>query len=341
MGRERSMKPPLSALPSDVTERLKQIQQPDWVEPMLATLTDRRFSDDRWIFERKLDGERCLAYLSDGGVRLMSRNRKELNVHYPELVSLLSDTKRESLIVDGEIVAFQGRVTSFSRLQERMHVEDAEEARQSKVNVYYYLFDVLYLDGYDTREVSLRHRKSLLKEAFSFRDPLRFMQHRNREGQDYFERACQKGWEGIIAKDATAPYVGGRSKKWLKFKCVNRQELVIGGYTDPHGERVGFGALLLGYYDGDDLVYAGKVGTGFDDETLRRLKERMSALERDTPPFAENDLPSKEVHWVKPELVAQIGFEEWTASGKLRQPRFEGLREDKDAADVVKEEPSP
>jgi bifunctional non-homologous end joining protein LigD len=334
------MRKPLSSLPADAQEQLQEIQQPDWIEPMLATLTDRRFSDDRWIFERKLDGERCLAYLSDGEVRLMSRNRKELNVHYPELVSFLSDTKRDSFVVDGEVVAFEGNVTSFSRLQERMHVEDAEEARQSKVSVYYYLFDVLYLDGYDTRQVPLRHRKSLLKDAFSFRDSLRFMQHRNREGEEYFERACQKGWEGIIAKDATAPYVAGRSKKWLKFKCVNRQELVIGGYTEPHGERVGFGALLLGYYDHDRLVYAGKVGTGFDEETLHRLKKRMSSLERDTSPFDANDPPTKEVHWVRPKLVAQIGFEEWTEGDKLRQPRFEGLREDKDAADVVKEEPS-
>jgi len=334
------MKSPLSALPADVTERLKRIQQPDWIDPMLATLTDRRFSDDNWIFERKLDGERCLAYLSDGGVRLISRNRKELNVHYPELTDVLSDSKRDTFIIDGEVVAFKGSVTSFSRLQERMHVEDPEKARQSKVEVYYYMFDVMYLDGYDTREVPLRQRKSLLKEAFPFQDPLRFMQHRNREGEDYFEEACEKGWEGIIAKDATAPYVGGRSKKWLKFKCVHRQELVIGGFTEPHGSRIGFGALLLGYYDGADLIYAGKVGTGFEDETLRLMKERLSSLERDTPPFAENDLPTKEVHWVRPELVAQIGFEEWTEGGKLRQPRFEGLREDKDAADVVREEPA-
>lgn len=334
------MKQPLSSLPSDAADRLKQNQQPDWVEPMLATLIDRRFSDEDWIFERKLDGERCLAYLSDGEVRLLSRNRKQLNVHYPQLADALLDTERDTFIIDGEVVAFEGEVTSFSRLQKRMHIEDAEEARESKVKIYYYLFDLLYLDGYDTRQVPLRQRKSLLKEAFSYQDPLRFTQHRNREGEDYFEEACKKGWEGIIAKDARAAYVGGRSKKWLKFKCVKRQELVIGGYTEPHGKRIGFGALLLGYYDGDDLVYAGKVGTGFDDETLRRLKERLSSLDTDTPAFAENDLPTKEVHWVRPELVTQLGFEEWTEDGKLRQPRFEGLREDKDAADVVKEEPA-
>jgi bifunctional non-homologous end joining protein LigD len=332
------VKHPLSQLSPDNRELLRESDQPDWIEPMLATLTDRRFSDDDWIFERKLDGERCLAYRSKDEVRLMSRNRKQLNAHYPELVEALAAARSQAFVIDGEVVAFEGRVTSFSKLQGRMHLEDAEEARQSAIDVYYYVFDVLYLDGYDTTGVPLRERKSLLKRAFSFRDPLRFVQHRNKEGEAFFQEACRKGWEGIIAKDASAAYVHGRSKKWLKFKCVNRQELVIGGYTEPHGERIGFGALLVGYYDGHELVYAGKVGTGFDDETLRRLKKRLTSLERDRSPFAGDDLPAKEVHWVRPELVAQIGFEEWTKHGRLRQPRYEGLREDKDAADVVREE---
>jgi ATP-dependent DNA ligase len=194
------------------------------------------------------------------------------------------------------------------------------------------------VDGYDVTQVGLRDRKSLLKRAFSFEDPLRWVPHRNTDGKAFFEEACQKGWEGIIAKQADSPYVHSRSKKWLKFKCVNRQEFVIGGYTDPQGERIGFGALLLGYYEGDDLIYAGKVGTGFDDQALRRLSDRLSSLQRDTPPFSEHDGPSGEAHWVKPKLVAQVGFEEWTEHGKLRQPRFQGLREDKEPEDVVKEE---
>lgn len=328
----------LKSLADEVQEKLREVERPDWLNPMLATLTDRRFSDENWIFERKLDGERCLAFRKGNQMHLMSRNQQDLNVQYPELVEALKQQSVDDFIIDGEIVAFEGDVTSFARLQDRMHVDDPEEARQSDVAVYYYLFDLLYLDGYDTTEVGLRHRKSLLKRALSFDDPLRFVIHRNEEGEAFFEEACRKGWEGIIAKQGDSSYVHGRSKKWLKFKCVNRQEFVIGGYTEPQGERIGFGALLLGYYEGDDLVYAGKVGTGFDDETLRRLSKRLSSLERATPAFAEDDLPTDEVHWVEPNFVAQIGFEEWTDYGRLRQPRFQGLRQDKDAQDVVKEE---
>jgi len=328
----------LKSLADEAQEKLRDVEQPDWMNPMLATLTDRRFSDEDWIFERKLDGERCLAFRKGDQMHLMSRNQKNLNDQYPELVEALKQQRVDDFIVDGEIVAFEGDVTSFARLQDRMHVEDPEEARQSGVAVYYYAFDLLYLAGYDTTQVGLRHRKSLLKGALSFDDPLRFVSHRNEEGEAFFEEACRKGWEGIIAKQADSSYVHSRSKKWLKFKCVNRQEFVIGGYTEPQGERIGFGALLLGYYEGDDLIYAGKVGTGFDDKTLRSLSKRLSSLERETPAFAEDGLPTDEIHWVEPSLVAQIGFEEWTDDGKLRHPRFQGLREDKDPEDVVREE---
>jgi DNA ligase D-like protein (predicted ligase) len=244
----------------------------------------------------------------------------------------------DHFIVDGESVAFEGNVTSFARLQDRMHIEDPKETRQSGLAVYHYLFDLLYLDGYDTTQVGLRHRKLLLKRALSFDDPLRLVIHRNGEGEAFFEEACRRGWKGIIAKQADSPYLHSRSRKWLKFKCVNRQEFVIGGYTEPLGERIGLGALLLGYYEGDELIYVGKVGTGFDNQTLRRLSERLRSLERETPAFAEDDLSTHEVHWVEPQLVAEIGFEEWTDFGKLRQPRFHGLRQDEDPRDVVKEE---
>ncbi len=319
---------------------LVEKEPPAWVEPMLATLTDDRFSDPDWIFERKLDGERCLTFGDGEALRLMSRNEKQLNVHYPDLEAALATLEPEQFILDGEIVAFEGDVTSFSRLQQRMHIQNQEEAQQSDVKVYYYLFDLIYLDGYDTSQLPLRVRKSLLKRVFAYADPLRYMAHRNEVGASYFDEACERGWEGIIAKDGTQGYVNGRSRKWLKFKCVNQQELVIGGYTDPHGERIGFGALLLGYYAANELQYAGKVGTGFDDDTLRRLHQRLQALERETPPFATEDLPTSEVHWVAPRLVAEIGFEEWTEDKKLRQPRFLGLRSDKDARQVVKEEPA-
>lgn len=312
---------------------------PSWIDPMLATLVDEAFSDDDWIFERKLDGERCLIYRHEGDVRLMSRNQKELNNAYPEIADWFEINADVDMIVDGELVAFEGDTTSFQRLQPRMQIEDPDEARASNVAVYYYAFDILHLDGGDTRDLPLRERKEVLRRALDFEDPVRFTTHRNTDGEDYYDEACADGWEGLIAKDATASYVTSRSRKWLKFKCVHRQEFVVGGFTEPEGERTDFGALLIGYYDGDQLIYAGKVGTGYDEETLSRLGEKMRDFERDEPPFESNGLPS-DAHWVEPELVAEIGFTEWTTAGKLRHPRYIGLRDDKAPEDVVRETPA-
>ncbi len=187
------------------------------------------------------------------------------------------------------------------------------------------------------RRPARRDRKALLRGAIDFEEPLRFTPHRDEEGEAYLEEACGKGWEGLIAKDAGASYVYSRSRKWLKFKCVHRQELVVGGFTDPGGSRKGFGALLLGYHEDGDFVYAGKVGTGFDDETLEWLRGKMDDIEVDEPPFDDGDPGEKGEHFVKPELVAGIGFTEWTSDGELRHPRYLGLRDDKDAKDVVRE----
>ena len=329
----------LKSLTKEEQAKVNAQAQPEWIAPMLATLSKDRFSDPEWIFERKLDGERCITYRDGGQVRLLSRNRQELNVHYPDLAQALATLDVKQYIVDGEIVAFEGNITSFARLQQRMHIQDLEQAKKSDVKVYYYLFDLLYLDGFDTTQLPQRRRKTLLKRAFDYKDPLRYMIHRTGTGESYFDEACKRGWEGIIAKDSRKPYINGRSRAWLKFKCINQQEFVVGGYTKPHGTRAGFGALLLGYYDNDKLCYAGKVGTGFDDKTLLRLHKQLRQLNRKTPPFAGQDLPSSEVHWVTPKLVAEIGFEEWTAENRLRQPRYLGLRTDKDPQDVVKEEP--
>ena len=309
---------------------------PSWVDPMLATLVDEAFSDEDWIFERKLDGERCLVYRHEGQVRLMSRNEKKLNNAYPEIVEWFEDNPGNDIVIDGELVAFDGDVTSFQKLQPRMQIDDPEEARQSDVSVYYYVFDILHLDGQKTRDLPLRQRKEILRTALRFDDPVRFTQHRNTDGEDYYDEACADGWEGLIAKDATAPYVTSRSRKWLKFKCVNRQEFVVGGFTEPEGERTDFGALLIGYYEKDRLTYAGKVGTGYDDETLNRLGKKMRDLERDDPPFDEDGLPP-DAHWIEPELVAEVGFTEWTSAGKLRHPRYIGLRDDKAPEEVVRE----
>ena len=305
---------------------------------MRATLTDDHFDDPDWIYERKLDGVRVLAAREGGRVRLRSRNDLALDDAYPELVDALSDDGPD-LVVDGEVVAFEGDVTSFSRLQQRMQIRDAERARASGVAVFYYLFDVMHLDGWSTRELPLRDRKRLLRAAVDFDDPLRFTAHRNEDGVAFLADACRRGWEGLIAKDARSTYRSSRSRDWLKFKCVHQQELVIGGFTAPQGSRTHFGALLVGYHEGGELRYAGKVGTGYDRATLEHLGGLLAARQRATSPFDE-DVPAKDVTWVTPDLVGEFGFTEWTRDGRLRHPRYLGLRDDKDAADVVRERPS-
>jgi DNA ligase D-like protein (predicted ligase) len=249
--------------------------------------------------------------------------------------------------VDGEVVAFDRGRTSFGRLQQRIGISDPDRARRSPVAVFYYVFDLLHLDGHDTTAVPLRARKSLLRSTLSFRSgTLRYTAHRNAEGEGLFAAACARGWEGVIAKRADAPYVGRRSGDWLKFKCSAGQELVVVGFTEPTRSRVGLGALVVGYYQGGDLVYAGKVGTGFSQATLRELRRRLDALETPDSPFHDDDVRraargpgGAAVHWVRPELVAEVAFTEWTTDGRLRHPRFVGLRDDKPARDVVREAP--
>ncbi len=304
---------------------------------MLATLTKKRFSDPDWIFERKLDGERCLAFRTGSEVRLLSRNRKTLNEHYPEIATALAAQAGPDLVVDGEIVAFSGGETDFSRLERRMQVGDPTRARRTGVAVFHYLFDIVYLDGFDLTALALRDRKRILRSSVSFGGPLRYTPHRNTTGEAYYAQACRSGWEGVMAKLANGPYVHKRSPEWLKFKCQQGQELVIGGFTEPNNSREGFGALLLGYYRGDNFVYAGKVGTGFDQRTLLDLRRRLDVLEIDDAAFTAGD-PPRGAHWVRPVLVGEVRFSQWTPDGRLRHPSFLGLRDDKKARDVVREE---
>jgi bifunctional non-homologous end joining protein LigD len=335
------MKDPLDLLPEAARSTTRRRRQPSWVAPMLATLTEKRFSDPAWIYERKFDGERCLAFRERKAVRLMSRNQLRIDNHYPEVAEALEAQGPLSFIVDGEIVAFEGNRPSFARLQRRMQLRDPEVARRTGVPVFFYLFDVLHVGDFDVTGVELRYRKALLKRLLSYGGPLRFTQHRNRDGEALLNDACAGGWEGVIAKRADSMYEHRRSSNWLKFKCVNEQEFVIGGYTDPKGSRTGFGALLVGYYEDGRLRYAGKVGTGFDTMLLSSLGRQLVRLEQKEPPFDDGMLPRKAVHWVRPELVCQVGFSEWTQDGRLRHPRFLGLREDKPARDVVRERPQP
>lgn len=328
-------------LSDDERRKLKRQRRPRWIEPMKATLAKSAFSDPEWLFEPKLDGERCLAFVSGNDVRLLSRNQKSANPSYPELVEALQRQGIDDAVLDGEVVAFDGDAPSFSRLQRRMHVIDPDKARATGVDVAYYIFDILHLDGYDVRALPLTSRKKLLRSTVRARRPLRLVSHRARDGEAYFAEMCARpGWEGVVAKRANGPYIGSRSKDWLKFKCSNEQEFVIGGFTDPQGSRVGFGALLVGYYENDELRYAGKVGTGYDAALLRELRARLDKEEVDDPPFSDRGIARRAAHWVKPELVAQVGFSEWTADGRLRHPRFLGLRRDKAARSVVRERPT-
>lgn len=321
---------------SDVRARLdpgdakaaRKRAQPPWVDPMLATLTKTYFSDPDWVFEPKLDGIRCLTFKKGRSVKLLSRNKLDLTPTYPSVAGALA-AQPSSFVVDGEIAAVKGELTSFSLLQ---------QVHRQSVPVVYFCFDLLHLDGYDLTALPLTARKKLLAESLAFEDPLRFVSHVEEEGEAYLREACRRGWEGLIAKRASSGYGKGRSKEWLKFKCSFEQELVIGGYTEPQGARSNFGALLVGYYDeGGELRYAGKVGTGFTQRTLADLHARMVPLEQDEPPFTGKPPVRAGAHWLKPRLVAQIGFSEWTADGKLRHPRFLGLRTDKKPRDVVRE----
>jgi bifunctional non-homologous end joining protein LigD len=325
---------------TDTTPRSPASGQPGWLEPELATLTKDRFSDPAWLYERKFDGERCLAYRAGGQLRLMTRNQKNVSGTYPELATALAAQDCADFVVDGEVVAFDGETTSFGRLQQRLGVHEPGADLLASVPVYFYLFDILWADGRDVRALPLRERKDVLHQLLAFGDPVRYATHRTHDGEAYYAHACASGWEGLVVKRGDSPYRAGRSRDWLKFKCQNNQEFVIGGYTDPKGSRTGFGALLLGYYDPDgQLVYAGKVGTGFNDATLASLAGTLAGLERPQPAFARGSLPRSGVHWVEPRLVGQVAFSEWTTAGQLRHPRYEGLRRDKDPASVVRETP--
>ncbi len=304
---------------------------------MLATLSKTVFSDPAWIYEVKLDGQRSLLFRHGSSIRLMTRNQKDRTSHYPDLQAALADSGPD-LIADGEIVAFDGEHTSFSRLQDRMQNPRPTAQQVLAVPVHFYLFDLLWFDGHDLTALPLVTRKEVLRGALAYGDQVRFSDHLEAEGEPAFRAACEGGLEGLIAKRAESLYTPGRSRDWLKFKCVNEQEFVVVGWTDPRGSRSGLGALLVGYHDGPDLRFAGKVGTGFGRAEIARLAARLAPIERPDPPVAHaTGLPRTGVHWVEPELVAQVGFGEWTDDGKLRHPRYLGLRDDKDPREVTRE----
>jgi bifunctional non-homologous end joining protein LigD len=281
---------------------------------MAATLTRERFSGAEWVFERKLDGIRLLAFKDAGGVRLLTRNQLLRNESYPELVLAVAALPLRDIILDGEATGMFGT---------------------RGVRNGYHVFDVLWWGGADVTTRTLDARRQLL-ETMPLVPPM-YLVPRLHEARPW-ERACAEGWEGVIAKRRDSTYEHKRSRQWLKMKCEAGQELVIGGFTNPAGERVGLGALLVGYFEGDDFVFAGKVGTGFDTKLLLELRARLDALEIAAAPFTcGTGLPRKHMHWVRPELVVEVAFMEWTDHGKLRHPRLVRLRDDKPAREVTRE----
>ncbi len=279
---------------------------PDWLEPMAATLTWERFTGGDWLFERKFDGVRVLAYKRGSDVRLYSRNRRPQRL--PDLARAVSGLPADETILDGELT-WDGRS--------------------------YHIFDILWLDGRLVTGLPLEERRALL-EDLPFEPPMRRVALL--DDPEPWVRAAREGWEGVIAKRRGSPYEHRRSKHWLKMKCEATQELVVGGFTDPQGARVGLGALLVGYYEGSDLVFAGKVGTGFDTRLLLDLRKRLDALEIPSSPFTRaTGLPRLRAHWARPDIVVQVAFLEWTGHDKLRHPRLLGVRFDKHAADVTRE----
>lgn len=281
---------------------------PDWVEPMAATLTQERFAGPEWIFERKFDGIRLLAFKNGSEVRLLSRNR--LPQTLPHVAAAIARLPVATLVLDGEM-AWRGG-------------DDG-----------YHVFDMMWLNGRDLTSLTLGARRTLLSEL-ALQPPL--VHVGTLEDDEPWVRACREGWEGVIAKRLDSIYEHRRSPHWLKMKCEATQELVVGGFTDPQGARVGLGALLVGYFEQDDFVFAGKIGTGFDTKLLLDLRARLDALELPTSPFTKaTGLPRLRAHWARPEIVVQVAFIEWTVNGKLRHPRLLRVRYDKVAREVVRE----
>ncbi len=346
-GKADSLASSVSSVVRDLEGAVKR-PMPTEVHPMLATSVDEPFDDPDWLFEIKWDGYRAVAFIAKGKVRLVSRNQNDLTAQYPELHSLAASLKAETAILDGEIAALdeQGR-SSFSLMQQRTGIRDGGRRTTSRrdIPVLYYVFDLLYLYGYDLHRVPLEQRKDALARITTSNGAdstgiLRYSDHFS-QGKALFGVARQKGLEGILAKRRDSYYEERRSQAWLKIKMTQSLDCVVGGYTDPEGSRAYFGSIVLGLYDKNrDLIHVGQAGSGFDQAMLKEIWKELHKRETSLSPFPHGVEALRKVHWVKPELVAEIKFSEWThataeGGAKLRAPVFLGLREDKDPKECV------
>jgi bifunctional non-homologous end joining protein LigD len=318
---------------------------PMTIHPMLATSVDEPFDGPDWLFEIKWDGYRAVAFIENGKLRLVSRNQNELTQRYPELKDLPKFVHAKTAILDGEVVALdeQGRA-SFSLMQQRTGFRPGGRrgATNADVPVLYYAFDLLYLDGYDWRKVPLEERKKKLASLLDTGDAVRYSDHYKNQGKALFEMARAKGLEGILAKKRDSIYQERRSAEWLKIKIRHQLEAVIGGYTEPEGSRAHFGSIVLGLYNKQGhLIHVGQAGSGFNQKSLEHIWKMLKKRETKQNPFYGEVEALRKVYWVKPELVAQIEYAEWTdgaskGSGpKLRAPVFLGLRDDKNPKDCT------
>jgi bifunctional non-homologous end joining protein LigD len=306
-------------------------EMPKTMRPALATLVDKPFSSSDWLFEIKWDGARTLAQVRDGKVRLWSRSNRDVSREYPELASIAGDLNAREAWLDGEIVVLDedGR-SNFEKLQLRFGVQQPSERLIAQVPVAYYVFDILYCDGYDLRRVPLIERKNFLKQVLREDGRVRYSDHVIEKGKELYEVALQRNLEGLVAKRISSAYPEGRSQSWLKIKLTRDVDTVVGGWTDPRGAREHFGALLAGIYDGDELQFVGGVGTGFSVEMQKRVWEQLRRLKSSECPFAAEPATREKAHWVRPELVARAKFDGWTEGRQLRAPRFLGFQEDRD-----------
>ena len=335
---------PAATSPAPKRARLKRAAKrqplPRDPKPMLATLADAPFDDPAWLFELKWDGYRAIATIdADGKVDLRSRNGNDLLGQFGELADLGTAFASRPIVVDGEVVMLDehGR-SSFQALQSR-DKRFAKSKPTSKPDVTFVAFDLLYADGRDVRDEPLEERKQLLESLIVPNHRVMYSKHVIGEGTQLYELVASQGIEGIVAKQRQSPYRGARTREWLKIKAVKRQEFVIGGWTEPRGSRKGFGALLLGVYEGEKLVYSGHVGTGFDAKLLAGITKELQANASETSPFAVTPKTNTPAHFVKPKLVAEIKFTEWTHDALLRHPVFLGLRIDKEPINIIREKP--
>jgi bifunctional non-homologous end joining protein LigD len=334
--------PPLASVVKEVPAAPVKRPMPLTIHPMLAESVDRPFDGAEWLFEIKWDGYRAVAFIHAGKLRLVSRNQNDLTARYPELKDLPKFVHAREAILDGEVVALdeEGRA-SFSLMQQRTGFRPGgrRAVEKADVPVLYYAFDLLYLDGYDWRRVPLEERKAKLASLLTAGDAVRYSDHYPEQGKALFEMAHKKGLEGILAKKRQSIYEERRSREWLKIKIKHRLECVIGGFTEPEGSRAHFGSIVLGLYDGKGrLIHVGQAGSGFDQRSLEEVWQLLKRLETKKNPFFGEVEALRKVSWVKPELVAEIEYAEWTkgadgGSPKLRAPVFLGLRDDKDPKD--------